>query len=203
MSFKKLSFKKQEARICGFDESKEYAVLLPIVESKGESCILFEVRSDSLNKQPNEICLPGGRIEAKEEKAHAAIRETAEELDVEPTSVSVDIELDTLVTPFNTIIYPFVGTVENYTGSFNHTEVKEVFFVPLQFLLDTKPLIYSIDIAMKPGQDFPFELIQNGRDYPWGQGRYPVYFYIYKDKIIWGITARIIHNFIDRIEAFQ
>jgi len=40
-------------------------------------------------------------------------------------------------------------------------------------------------------------MIQKGRDYPWGKGQYPVYFYTYEDKIIWGLTARIINNFVN------
>ena len=43
-----------------------YAVLVPLVRRRGAAHLLFEVRADTLNRQPGEVCFPGGRIEAGE-----------------------------------------------------------------------------------------------------------------------------------------
>jgi peroxisomal coenzyme A diphosphatase NUDT7 len=193
--------KSRKISVCGMDICKEFSVLVPIVESAGEYSLLFEVRSESLNNQPNEICFPGGKIESMEESVNAAVRETSEELLLPENNIKVIGQLDTLVTPFNTVIYPFVGLLHDYHGKYNIDEVKETFYIPLSFLMETEPLCRYIDIEMKPREGFPYEMIQNGRNYPWAKGKYPVYFYTYEDRIVWGITARITYNFIQLLKA--
>ncbi len=193
--------KNRKISICGRDLYKEFSVFVPIVERAEGYSLLFEVRSENLNQQPNEICFPGGKIENHEENMRAAVRETSEELLLPENRIEVTGELDTLVTPFNTIIYPFTGLLYDYKGTYSPDEVKEVFYVPLSFLMETKPSCYYLSTEMKPGEDFPYDMVPWGRDYPWGRGKYPVYFYTYKDKIIWGITARIAYNFIEILKG--
>ena len=57
-----------------------YAVLVPLVYRKGEPWLLFEVRADTLGRQPGEVCFPGGRMEGVETPTDCALRETEEEL---------------------------------------------------------------------------------------------------------------------------
>ena len=195
MDFSKLVNRKPT--ICDRELYNEFSVLVPIINSGKDRSLLFETRSENLSKQPNEICFPGGRIEKLENAQHAAIRETAEELLIPEASIKVIGPLDIVVTPFNSILYPYVGELSEYSGTFNPEEVKETFLVPLSFLMEAKPLCHYIDVQTKPGEDFPYEMIQEGSRYPWGRGKYPVYFYIYRNRVIWGITARIIKNFIE------
>ena len=61
---------------------KEYAVLVPLVERAGEACLIFEVRAETLGRQPGEVCFPGGHMEPEEEPAGCALRETEEELGI-------------------------------------------------------------------------------------------------------------------------
>ncbi|HPL54181.1 MAG TPA: CoA pyrophosphatase, partial [Bacillota bacterium] len=191
MDFTKLAGRK--TNICDREIYKEFSVLIPVIKAD-RHFLLFEIRSESLNNQPNEICFPGGRIESLESKQQAAVRETSEELLIPESQISIIAELDTVVTPFNSILYPFVGELREYKGTFNTEEVRSVFTVPMSFFIDTAPLCHDIDIKMRPREDFPYHMVQEGRNYPWGKGRYPVYFYTYEDRIIWGITARIINN---------
>lgn len=177
----------------------ESSVLVPIIESKNGLSLLYEIRSESLKKQPNEICFPGGKIEKGESKKNAAIRETTEELLISYEDIQFIGASDILVTPFNTIIYPFIGVLKDYKGTFN-SEVKNVFTVPLSFLMSYEPTYFYLDVNMQPENDFPYHLIQKGENYKWGKGKYPVYFYIYEDKVIWGITARITYDFIKAIK---
>lgn len=177
----------------------ESSVLVPIIESKNGLSLLYEIRSESLKKQPNEICFPGGKIEKGESKKNAAIRETTEELLISYEDIQFIGASDILVTPFNTIIYPFIGVLKDYKGTFN-SEVKNVFTVPLSFLMSYEPTYFYLDVNMQPENNFPYHLIQKGENYKWGKGKYPVYFYIYEDKVIWGITARITYDFIKAIK---
>ncbi|OGO78545.1 MAG: hypothetical protein A2Y23_13200 [Clostridiales bacterium GWB2_37_7] len=199
MNFEKL--KHHKPRICDYIDCNEFSVLIPIVDYKGRQSILFQIRSKILLKQPNEICFPGGRIEHAENPLQAVIRETCEELLIEEKSIEIFGEVDTLVTPFNTIIYPFAATLKSYQNTFGKDEVESVFYVPLEFLMDYKPKCSYLDVYMKPREDFPFEKIPYGKDYPWAKGKYPAYFYEYEDKIIWGITARILKSFIELLQT--
>lgn len=198
MDFTKLAGRK--TNICDREIYKEFSVLIPVIKAD-RHFLLFEIRSESLNNQPNEICFPGGRIESLESKQQAAVRETSEELLIPESQISIIAELDTVVTPFNSILYPFVGELREYKGTFNTEEVRSIFTVPLSFFIDTAPLCHDIDIKMRPREDFPYHMVQEGRNYPWGKGRYSVYFYTYEDKIIWGITARIINNFVSLLTS--
>lgn len=191
--------RKHKPRISDYKEYNEFSVLIPIVNYKGQQCILFQVRSEYLLNQPNQICLPGGKIELIETPIQAAIRETCEELLIEDENIEIIGEIDTLVTPFNTIIYPFAAYLHDYHSTFSKFEVQEVFYIPMDFLKNYKPKCSYLDVNMKPQEDFPFEKVQYGREYPWARGTYPVYFYEYEDKIIWGITARVLKNFIELV----
>ena len=64
---------------------------------------------------------------------------------------------------------------------------------PKSIFLTPGPVLMSTYI--EPAEDFPFELIEGGRDYPWHTGRTEMYFYEYEGEIIWGLTARILHAF--------
>ena len=195
IDFTKLANRK--TAICDKEVYLEFSVLVPIIKTGSEFSLLFEVRSEKLAKQPNEICFPGGKIESFENARQAALRETTEELLIPEADIDVIAELDTIVTPFNRILYPFAGKLHEYNGTFNSEEVKETFIVPLSFFLENAPLRHDINISMKPAEGFPYHMVQDGRDYPWGKGKYPVYFYTYENKIIWGLTARIIKNFVN------
>lgn len=197
-----LKLKKRNPDISSKKNYIRSSILIPIIKDNDDLLILFEVRSEKLKKQPNEICFPGGRIEEGENELIAAIRETSEELCLDSENVYVVGSSNTLITPFNYIIYTYIGILNNYNYSFN-SEVNEVFTVPLSCLLSQKPLCHYINVNMQPRNDFPFHLIQNGKSYEWGKGKYPVYFYTYKDRIIWGITARIIYDFISLIKELQ
>jgi len=195
-----LYFKTKTLSISGSNNYTEFSVLIPILENKNDYELLYEIRSENLKNQPNEICFPGGKIEKGESKEDAAIRETVEELLLDYNDVDIIGPSDIIVTPFNIIVYPYVGIIKNYNYTYNEDEVKEVFTVPLSFFLNNEPQSHYIDVKLIPGNDFPYDLIQNGKDYRWGKGKYPVYFYMYKDKIIWGITARITYDFIMHIK---
>ncbi len=194
-----LKLKNRKPQISGMSNYIRSSVIIPIINNQNILSILFEVRSKKLKQQPNEICFPGGGIEKGENELMAAIRETSEELCINADNINIIGSSDTLITPFNYIIYAYIGLLNNYEYTFNR-EVSEIFTVPLSFFLANKPLIYNIDVNMKPDDSFPYHLIQDGKNYKWGQGEYPVYFYIYKDRIIWGITAKILFDFISLVK---
>ncbi|WIF94147.1 NUDIX hydrolase [Caminicella sporogenes] len=176
------------------------AVLIPIIERNNKLHILFEIRSKKLNTQPGEICFPGGKIEKYETPLESSIRETCEELNIDKSNIKIIGQTDYILTPFNLIIFPFIGQIKNIEVdniNFNSDEVDSIFTVPLQYFLNNSPDVYYIKTKLEIFEDFPFHKIQNGRFYNFRVGTYPIYFYEYKNYIIWGITARIVNNFVN------
>jgi peroxisomal coenzyme A diphosphatase NUDT7 len=53
---------------------------------------------------------------------------------------------------------------------------------------------------VKPDKNFPLELIVGGEDYNWRTSKIDEYFYQYEDKVIWGLTAKILSHFIELIK---
>ena len=49
---------------------------------------------------------------------------------------------------------------------------------------------------LTPPEDFPFDKIPGGRNYPWRRGHSTVYYYYYKDYVIWGLTAYMMQSVV-------
>ncbi|MCA1054457.1 CoA pyrophosphatase [Rossellomorea aquimaris] len=189
-------------KVLGSEEFSEFAIFVPLIEVNGETHILFEVRSHNMRRQPGEICFPGGRIDPKDKDAEAAaIRETSEELGIRHSQISDIHPLDYLVSPFGTIIYPFVGKlcVDVQDLKPNEAEVQEIFTSPLEELQKKEPELYTITFRMEPEANFPYESIPGGENYDFQARNMKEHFYYYNDKVIWGLTARILHHFIGLI----
>ncbi|WP_019153442.1 NUDIX hydrolase [Robertmurraya massiliosenegalensis] len=194
-------FQDRKPGILGRDKYSNYAVLLPIIEKNNELHVLFEVRSYEMRRQPGEICFPGGRVDPSDpSERHTAIRETSEELGIEETSIEKVFPLDFVVNPFGSTIYPFVGFLKDATPfSINKAEVAEIFTVPLSFLQKVEPDIYHIHFKPVPEESFPYEKIVGGEKYKWQIRGMEEHFYYFEDKVIWGLTARILSHFLTLI----
>lgn len=185
------------------DIKQEYAVVLPLINIGGSWELIYEVRSNNLKRQPGEISFPGGQVEEGESYKQAAIRETAEELNIGEENINIIGELDYLVSRDNTVIYAFAAIIENINVDDinpNSDEVNHIFTVPIDFFINNEPELYYIDLEPIIRDDFPYNLIPNGKGYKWRMGKHSVYFYKYKDYVIWGYTARMTKSFVDMIK---
>lgn len=197
MNMKRLWADRHPGRL-DHEDGVDFSVLVPLVKKEGEYHLLFEVRSDVLKSQPGEVCFPGGAVERGETRKEAAIRETMEELGIYENQIDMIAPLDILITPANMGVYPFLAELKGYRGTFSAAEVDHIFTVPLKWFLAHEPESYSTEVQTIPGKDFPFELIPNGEEYHWRKGKYKVMFYQYENQVIWGMTAKILHSFIQR-----
>lgn len=194
--------KKLNSRQAGVDKDDmlwDAAVLMPLVEVEGQLCVLFEQRAQNMRRQPGEICFPGGHVDSKDASfAITALRETCEEIGICQDRIKIIGELDALVTHSGPIIHPFVGFLDNMDNiKLSSNEVERVFTVPLKFFLTANPRIGHVQLADKPQEDFPFELVpQRLKNWRYHKD-YKVYFYNYEGTIIWGMTARILHSFLE------
>lgn len=187
----KEDFAARQPGLMGEDGLKKYAVLVPIVETPDGMALLFEKRSAKLRRQPGEICFPGGHLEPGETPEACAVRETTEELCIRPENIELLGPGDKFVSPFSFIIYPYIGIIRDYTGTLSSAEVAEIITVPLDFFREHPPERYNSTIVSLLPEDFPYDRIPGGANYPWARGSYDVLFYQYQDHLIWGITALI------------
>ncbi len=204
MKLEQIRKKVKENTVKPLGVDKIYSVLIPLLYRDDQLSLLYEVRAEKLSTQPGEISFPGGGLEEGESPLVAALRETSEELNIKQSQIDLIGELDYIVTPYNIIIYVYTAILREI--SFNQIrpnpdEVDELFTVPVQYLLENKPDIYQMKVKRISEEDFPFHLIRNGTDYNWREGRYPVYFYRYRDRVIWGFTARMTENFCEIISS--
>jgi 8-oxo-dGTP pyrophosphatase MutT (NUDIX family) len=155
------------------------AVLVPLYLTEGALHAVFTKRNSDLRRHAGEISFPGGRRDDGEELLETALREAEEEIGL----ARADVELVGALPPTGTIvtnyaIYPFVGLIE--PGSRfrpNPIEVDSVVELSLPALVDG------------------FErkrLIRRG--VPIKTDTYTV-----EGSFIWGATARIVGNLLDRL----
>ncbi|MBQ9249770.1 MAG: CoA pyrophosphatase [Oscillospiraceae bacterium] len=172
------------------------AVMIPLVEKVGKLHVLFEVRSADI-AQGGEVSFPGGHVEPGEDARETARRETCEELLLRPGQVEILAPMHRMTDRGRLVIDSFVGLLRDYEGSFSPTEVERVFTVPLDWLLENPPEIYKAELAFQVGEDFPYELIPGGRNYPFFRPQRRFYFYRREEAVIWGMTADLLYHFIE------
>lgn len=127
----------------------------------------------------NQVALPGGRIdEGDPDSLHTAIRELEEELNISPDNVEYVGSMGHFQTLQNTIIEVFVGIWnQRDTICFDTREIAKVLKVPIESVIRSH-VTRQLNGRL-PGME---ELL------------YPV-----DDLVIWGVTAKILHYFIERL----
>lgn len=197
-----------------FDERKKAAeerasasagasVLIPLLQKDDIWHVLFEKRALHLLHQPGEICFPGGKHEGNESDEETARRETAEELCIDKETIEIISPPMYMAGPGNRRMGVFVGILQDYQGTFEADEVDSVYCIPLHWFLETEPKGYEVDMVSVPREDFPFDRIPGGRDYPWKVATKTVYFYDHPDINIWGFTAGVMRDFIGILQEYS
>lgn len=176
---------------------KKSAVVIPIIEKEDGLHIIFEMRALNLKSQPGDICLPGGKLDEGEDYKRAAEREFKEELYCTDEDFQIIGEMDYFVSPYGSLIYPFVAEVYKMPDRFNIKEVDHVFTVPIEYFLKNEPICYPMKIGPQLDESFPFDLIRGGSGYKFTTTLLNQYFYKFDAYVIWGFTALIVKSFID------
>ena len=156
------------------------AVLVPVLAHESGVTLLLTTRAAHLRDHSGQIAFPGGKIEGAESPAEAALREAREEIGLGLESVRVLGFLDPYLSATAFLVMPVVGLVA--PGSvlrINPNEVADTFEVPLGFLAD--PARYEIHARHLGGRTRHFYTI------PFGE------------RMIWGVTAGIVHNLVERL----
>ena len=183
------------------DWYKFFSVTIPLIETEEGLSMVFEVRAAGLKTQPGDICFPGGRMEEGETALQCALRELKEETGISPSDLRVQGQFDTLHEFSGHTLYTFAVSLAPQAlqkARLNQKEVAELFTVPLKFFRENTAEIYDIDVVSDVS-DFPYDKTGISPDYKWRKGKNLLPLYRYEDKIIWGITARIVKWFIEQI----
>lgn len=105
---------------------------------------------------------------------HTAIRETNEEIGINPAHIKPLVKLNTIPTISGYKVTPIVALIdENYTTAIDYGEVSSTFEAPINHLINPKNT-YNHHIFNK-------------------KHTYNLIFIPFDKKLIWGVTAEIIH----------
>ena len=158
------------------------AVLVPIwLRPEGAGVILTK-RSSRLKHHPGQIAFPGGKVDATDAGPEsAALRETQEEIGLDPSRVQILGTLPVHETVTGFAVTPFVGLIRGPFSPIPEAgEVEEAFTVPLSHVLD--PARFSIERRQWMGVWRRYHAVPHG----------PYY--------IWGATARILRGLAERMQ---
>ena len=155
------------------------AVLIALTDEENPE-VIYTLRSNKVSSYQGEVSFPGGMQEESDTSLIiTALRESEEEIGLPQNCVKILGSLDTMVSRFNVSVTPFVGVipgdVELNTSS---EEIEACFRVPLSFLLKDKR--YRNDEVNRNGETFYMPA------------------YKYSSYVIWGLTAMITVNFLNR-----
>jgi 8-oxo-dGTP pyrophosphatase MutT (NUDIX family) len=156
------------------------AVLLPLYGWPENPGLVFTKRRTDLRKHAGEISFPGGRQDETDEDLRAtALRESQEEIGLDPAAVELVGALPpvgTFVTSYR--VHPFVGLIdEGLRFQPNPGEVAEMLALRLDVLREG----YGMRRLVRRGVPI----------------RTPTY--TVGEQMIWGATARILAEFLNRV----
>ena len=157
------------------------AVLVPLfTDDRGRFHAVFTKRRDDLKRHPGEISFPGGRRDPEDaDLMTTALREAHEEIGLPPEAVEVVGALPptpTFVT--NYAVYPFVGLIEpGFAWAVADAEVAQILELPLAAV--------RAGYARRP-------MVRRGMPFRTDT-------YVVGEDVIWGATARIVADLLERV----
>ena len=154
----------------------EASVLIPILTFKKDLEILLTKRSNNLKNHPGQIAFPGGKKDQIDSSPiETALRETQEEVGLNPKNVEIIASLPSHKTATGFVIKPYLGLINQpFSEILRQGEVDEIFTVPYEYILNEKN--FSIQTRKWNGSQRSYYVV------PYG----PYY--------VWGATARILLN---------
>jgi 8-oxo-dGTP pyrophosphatase MutT (NUDIX family) len=156
--------------------SMRAATLVPLYEDpEGDVRIVLTKRPDTMRTHAGDVVFPGGRVEAGESAAEAAIREAWEEVALPPESVDV------------------IGGLEPVT-----TRSRDMWIVPVVARIERPPVLVpdpsEVDAIIEPTLA---ELLDEDRWTTNDWYGHPLWFYEFPEGTLWGATAFMMRDLLD------
>jgi len=164
-------------------KSRQGAVLLLLYRRQQALSLVLTKRPDTLNSHAGQISFPGGRQDAGETLPQTALRETWEEVGIDPRQITLLGELTSVYIPVSDYeVHPFVGWHEEMPAfTANPGEVAAIIHLPLHHLLDPASRLEET-WSLRGTELF-------------------VPYYRVEEHKVWGATAIILGEFIERLQA--
>lgn len=155
------------------------AVLVPLIGAP-EPALVFTVRASGLSRHAGEVSFPGGIRDPGETLEETALRETFEEIGLEPSSVEVLGALPPVHTNVSGIlVVPFVGMLEAAPAFIvSDGEIAEILILPVAGLVEQERLV----------------------TYDRDGGRWRGWAYEMGAHTIWGATGWMLHELLELIQ---
>jgi len=166
------------------DGAIECAVLIALLPAGGAGWeVVYTLRSEHLPSHKGQVAFPGGKRSGGESLVETALRESSEEIGIEPADVHVIGCLDDVSTMAGQyVITPWVGVIPaGYRFRANPHEVADIFTVDLDALGD--PRHHARTTRHWGGNSYELPAITAGR------------------HEIWGATHQITVNFLEVVAA--
>jgi 8-oxo-dGTP pyrophosphatase MutT (NUDIX family) len=163
---------------------REAAVLIPIFEREGEPYFLLTRRTEEVETHKGQISFPGGMRHDGERLHQTALRETFEEIGIAENHIKILGQFHDYLSSTDYRVSPFAGYVERpFQTMAEPQEVAEILEVPFKIFFNPRRL--RIEKMLSRGN-----LID-------------VYYYSWGHHEIWGLTARIIRDFLEELHRYH
>lgn len=158
---------------------KMSAVLVLFYQKQNEWHLVLIQRRAYEGVHSRQVSFPGGKQEYGETLQQTALRETQEEVGINPETVELIGELTSFyIPPSNYVVYPFAGILQGEPHFKKQDyEVEEILEIPISFFLDKKNRTTTI---IHPAPTLSYEV--------------PAF--IFEGHIIWGATAIMLSELI-------
>jgi 8-oxo-dGTP pyrophosphatase MutT (NUDIX family) len=165
------------------------AVLMPLVVRPSGVHVLLTQRTAHLHDHAGQISFPGGRVdEGDADPVATALRESQEEIGLDPARVEIIGHLPEYVTATSYRVTPVIGLIEQPLDvaalQLDTFEVAEAFEVPLAFLMDPRNHERRRVVMGELSRTFYAIPYQGARRY-----------------FIWGATAAMLRNLYQLMRA--
>lgn len=158
------------------------AVLIPMLLINSSWHLLFIHRTHHIDDpHSGQVAFPGGARDPNDQHfVSTALRETYEELGIEPSDVEVLGQLNDFVTITGYQVTPVVGLIPwPYRFRVAQNEVNRFFTIPLDWLADPSNHVIQERSLPEPYPSIPV-----------------IYFNMYDGEVLWGASARFALSLI-------
>ncbi len=177
----KEALSSREKRSISFPDYRKSAVMMLFMEKGNEPHVLLSLRTDRVSTHKGQVSFPGGSYdETDKDFLETALRETFEEVGIEPDEIEVLGEYDEYISITGFHVYVYAGALNRAVEyKISADEIEEILEVPFS-------LFYN------EGFDRCERVAYAGREFD-------VYYYNFGNSTIWGLTARILTDFSRKV----
>ena len=176
--------KSRAPQVITGDGYKPAAVLVPVQERHDGDYLVLTKRADGLPTHKGQIAFPGGSVDPTDADAvEAALRESHEEIGIDPERVRILGRLDEFTAGYGLIVTPVVGVIPAHCEfRLDPAETTAVASVPIRSLMERPN--FTLDDRLSPGGHPSYHFYVSGWD-------------------VWGVTARILAQFLELVYDFE